>query len=208
MFPRKKSQTAATENPGQELPASSVPKPPESPVVPAPSESHSRGVTWRAFLLALPLVFLNIWWVTVIEVKWYTLDGTSLPLQITPVFLLLVAVLLNMVVRSLRPQWALDQGELLTLYVMVVISGIIAAHDTVQNLFGVLAHIQYWSVTHPEAQYDIFQKYIPRWLFVWNPDAVKAFYLGHSSPWVHHYWVFWVRPLALWGLFLTALVSA
>jgi hypothetical protein len=146
--------------------------------------------------------------VTVVEVKWYTLDGTCLPLQITPVFLLLAVTVANMVAKKIGARHALCQGELLTIYVMLVISGIIAAHDTVQNLFGVLAHMQYWSVAHPEAKYDVFQQYIPRWLFVWNPPAVKSFYLGHSSPWVHHYWVYWVRPLALWAVFIIAIVTA
>src|SRR6185312_15937076 len=109
-----------------------------------------------AGIIGLPLVVLNIWWVTVIEVKWYTLDGTSLPLQITPVFLLLMVTLFNMAARRLFPRVALEQGELLSIYVMIVVSGIIAAHDTVQDLFGVLAHIQYWSVNHPEAHYEVF----------------------------------------------------
>ena len=173
-----------------------------------PVERRSRGVTLRAVLLGLPLVVLNIWWVTVIEVRWYTLDGTSLPLQITPIFLLLVTVLLNLAVRGLGFRKGLDQGELLTIYVMLVISGIVAAHDTVQNLFGVLGHLQYWSVMHPEAHYEVFLQYIPRWLFVWNAPAIRSFYLGNSSPWVHHYWIYWIRPLGLWGLFILAFITA
>src|SRR6185437_7177418 len=55
---------------------------------------------------------------------------------------------------------------------------------------------------------EVFSQYIPRFLFVWNPDAVKAFYLGHSSPWAHHYWVYWVRPLSIWGLFITAIITS
>ena len=180
----------------------------QSAIPPPSNKAVFRGVTWRAILIALPLLVLNVWWITVIEVKWYTLDGTSLPLQIEPIFLLLVVTVANLVVRKLGFKFALDQGELLTVYVMLVMSGIIAAHDTVQDLFGVLAHIQYWSVTHPEAHYEVFMRYIPRWLFVWNADAVQKFYLGNSSPWVHHYWIYWVRPLAIWGVFIMAIVTA
>ena len=39
---------------------------------------------WRVLLLGLILIPINVFWTIVIEVRWYTLDGTSLPLFITP----------------------------------------------------------------------------------------------------------------------------
>src|SRR5579864_8597042 len=39
-----------------------------------------RRISPRAVALGLALTIPNTYWITVIEVRWYTLDGTSLPL--------------------------------------------------------------------------------------------------------------------------------
>ncbi|HEX3000705.1 MAG TPA: DUF6785 family protein, partial [Armatimonadota bacterium] len=120
----------------------------------------SGGVTLRAVLLGLLLIPLNVVWITVVEVRWYTMDGTCLPLMITPIFLLFLLVLANMGWRRLRHGHALDQGELLTVYIMVVISGVFGAHDAIQNLFGTIGHAA-WMAT-PENQWEsFFFKYLP-----------------------------------------------
>src|SRR5215831_16892368 len=65
-----------------------------------------RGVTFRSVLLGLLLAVPNTYWITVVEVRWYTLDGTSLPLFITPIFFLFWLVLLNLGIRRLLPRAA------------------------------------------------------------------------------------------------------
>ena len=49
----------------------------------------------RAILIGTLLIPLNIYWITVMEVRWYTLDSSCLPLFITPVFLIFIVVLFN-----------------------------------------------------------------------------------------------------------------
>src|SRR3990170_879691 len=98
------------------------------------------GVTWRSILVGMVCIAINVFWVTVIEVRWYSLDSSCLPLYITPVFILLVVTLLNLVVRSVAAPRALAQGELLTVYIMVVISMTLAGRDTIQNMFGSIGH--------------------------------------------------------------------
>src|SRR6266699_2012186 len=82
-----------------------------------PSAEAGPGVPCRSILLCLLLLPFNIWWVTIVEVRWYTLDGTCLPLFITPIFFLFVLALLNRLVAHWRPRAALRQGELLVVYV-------------------------------------------------------------------------------------------
>src|SRR5882724_7725085 len=65
-----------------------------------------RGVTFRSLLLGLLLAIPNTYWITVVEVRWYTLDGTSLPLFITPIFFLFWLALLNLGIRRLLPRAA------------------------------------------------------------------------------------------------------
>src|SRR5580704_7903676 len=84
-----------------------------------------RGLTVRSVLLGLILAVPNTYWITVVEVRWYTLDGTCLPLFITPIFFLFWLVLLNIGLRRLFPDRAdrltFSQPELLTVYIVLVV---------------------------------------------------------------------------------------
>src|SRR5579871_2536746 len=110
-----------------------------------------RGISLRAVLLGLLLMIPNAYWITVVEVRWYTLDGTSLPLFITPIFFLFGLCLLNFGLRRLVPRLAFDQGELLAVYVMLVVGTALAGHDLIQNLFGSIAHADRFAT--PESKY-------------------------------------------------------
>jgi hypothetical protein len=168
--------------------------------------ARSGGVTFRSILIGLLLIPVNALWITVAEVRWYSLDGTCLPLMITPIFMLFLLVLGNMAWRRFSGRRALDQGELLVVYMMVVVSGVFAAHDTIQNLFGAIGHAA-WMGT-PETRWEeLFFQYLPKWLFVSDKDALKGFYTGYSSPWIEGNWRPWVVPLAFWALFLMVLVG-
>src|SRR5579871_2566583 len=111
----------------------------------APDEAGAlRGISKRSVLLGLLLTIPNVFWITVVEVRWYTLDGTSLPLFITPIFFLFWLVLFNLglwrFVPRLAARFALSQPELLTIYIVLVIGTVLAGHDMFQNLFGSIAH--------------------------------------------------------------------
>ncbi len=185
--------------------------------LPAPSSSEAAGepkqlpALWRAFLLGILLVPINAFWVTVIEVRWYTLDGASLPLFVTPIFFLLVLALLNMLWRRLarRPGAAFSQAELLLVYVMLVVSCTFAGHDTMQNLFGEVSH-PYWYATKDNRWQALFFQFLPSWLFVTNHAALAGFYAGHVSIYSaqgREYLVSWVVPLAAWGVFFLTLLG-
>jgi len=92
----------------------------------AENAARSSGVTLRAVLIGLVLIPINAFWVTVIEVRYYALDGSCLPLFVTPIFLLFALVGANLLVRSRWPRAAFNQGELLTVYIMVVVSTTLA----------------------------------------------------------------------------------
>ena len=191
--------TTPTTTPTSDAPP---PKPPQ------PSPPRPLG---RALLLGALLIPLNVFWVTIIEVRWYTLDGTSLPLFITPVFLLFALVLLNLLWRRRARNAAgpLRQEELLTIYVMLVVSCTFAGHDTGQNLFGAISH-PYWYATKDNRWQQLFFQYIPRSLVVTDPDALRGFYRGHVSIYSaqgHGYLLSWVVPLAVWGAFFLTLAG-
>jgi len=163
-------------------------------------------VTWRSVLLGLLLIPVNTYWVTLVEVRWYTLDGTSLPLFITPIFILFVLCLLNLWAARVRREWALDRAELTVVYVMLVMSCVLAGHDMLQNLFGAITHPFYFAT--PENDYQrLFFQYLPRWLLIEDKEALQDFYRGGVDPWSTGLWRAWVLPLTMWAVFLGVLFA-
>ena len=165
---------------------------------------------WRALLLGLLLIPLNVFWTITIEVRWYTLDGTSLPLFITPVFMLFVLVLLNFAFRKILPRLKpLRQEELLLVYIMLVVSCTFSGHDTLQNMFGSIPYA-FWHASQENQWQALFFRFLPNWLLVTDHDALQAFNKGHVSiysPAGREYLLAWVVPLAAWGLFFLTLVG-
>lgn len=176
---------------------------------PLPPAESGPGVTWRSVLISLLLMPVNIWWVTVVEVRWYTLDGTSLPLFITPIFFLFVLVLLNRVVRRWRPRAALRQGELLVVYIALALSCVFSGHDMLQNLIGAMGHAYYHA--RPENHWaERFLSLIPDWLFLGgrsgDANSLNAFYNGSVNPYDWRLLAPWIPRLAAWAAFVMALV--
>ena len=159
----------------------------------------------RALLLGIVLAAVNAAWVTMVEVRYYILDGSSLPLFITPIFLLLLLRAFSGAVRRFAPRLALSQDEMLIAYLMAVISNTFAGHDMLQNFFGCVTHPYYFA---PQNQYqDTFLSHLPRGLFVSDKDALDAWYRGNVPPArALGYLVHWSVPLTLWGIFFLLLV--
>jgi len=166
------------------------------------------GVTLRAVLLALILIPINNYWITVIEVRWYALDGTCLPLFITPIFILFLLAMPNLAVGSVWPKLALKRGELLTIYMMIVMGATLASHDLIQNLFGAIGHAHYFANDNDSNKYQaLFFRFLPEDWLVGDRVALKGFYRGATDPWVWQILRYWVGPLALWGGLLLVMIG-
>lgn len=172
---------------------------PSSPVQPS-----RVGISARAVLLGVFLTILNAVWVTLVEVRYYMLDGSSLPLFITPIFLLLLLVGFNGLLRRAAPAAALRQEEMLTAYLMAVVSNTFAGHDMLQNLFGQITHPYYFA---PQNNWqDVFIAKLPPGLFISDEDALNGWYRGNvPAAQATGYLIHWAVPLALWGGFFLVL---
>ncbi len=162
------------------------------------------GVTWRSLLLGCLLIPINCYWVTIIEVKYYALDGSCLPLFIEPVFMLFVVTFLNFLLSKRRPQASLTQGEFLTIYIMLVTSMTLAGHDTLQNMFGTIVH-PFWFATPENEWADLFFRYIPGWLTITDKTVLEGFYEGESTIYTMRNFRPWIKPLIIWGAFFFVL---
>jgi hypothetical protein len=163
------------------------------------------GFTLRAVLLGLVLMPVNTYWVTVVEVRWYSLDGSCLPLFITPVFILFILTLTNLGLHRIAPSTALTQAELLVVYIMVVVSSTLSGHDTLQNMFGTIGHVYRFAT--PENRYEtLIMPHLPKWMVVTDERALAGFYEG-GVPWYRaEYLQAWAEPLLWWGLLLFVLI--
>jgi hypothetical protein len=157
----------------------------------------------RALLVGLVLMTLNIFWITTIEVRWYTLDVTSLPIFITPVFTLFLLALLNLGLQRWRPAWRFSAVELLIIYIIIVTGAVFAGHDMLQNLFGAIGHAQRYGT--PESGWRTrFFAFIPHELFIWDEAVLRPYYNGGVLPYRTDWLAVWAKPLLLWaGLILT-----
>ncbi|MBD3181889.1 hypothetical protein GF312_06335 [Candidatus Poribacteria bacterium] len=162
-------------------------------------------VTLRSIIIGILLIPINVYWVTLVEVKYYSLDGSCLPLFVEPVFILFVVTFINFALNRISPRTALNQAELLIIYIMLVVSMTFAGHDTFQNLFGQISHA-YWFAT-PENEWEqLFFRYIPSWLTVSDKSVLDGYYKGESSIYTRQNFIPWVKPLLMWGAFFVALV--
>lgn len=119
----------------------------------------NKGATWRAILIGSILLPLNVYWLTVAEMK-YGSQATALPLFIYPVFILFCLVVCNVGLGKLWPTLCLSTGELLTIYVMQVISSSLSAYGMLQDLFAVIVHP--YRFASPENEWkNLFFHHIP-----------------------------------------------
>ena len=159
------------------------------------------GVSLRSVLLGVLLSVVNVLWVTRVEVRFYILDGSSLPLFITPIFMLLGVVAMG---RLLPVRLRLRQEELLVAYLMAVISNTFAGHDMLQNLFGQITHAHRYGAANHWGWVDR----LPKWVFVTDPEALDGWYRGNvSAVRALGFLPAWTVPLALWGAFFLTLVT-
>ncbi|MBU0609964.1 MAG: hypothetical protein KKI08_18915 [Armatimonadetes bacterium] len=168
--------------------------------------NRAATVTPRALVIGLALAALNAYWVVLAEVRWGIMDGSCLPLFITPVFFLFGVALLNVALRRCCPKWGLTPVEMLTIYIVIVVAETLAAHDLVQNLFGAIGHAT-WSAT-PENKWDLlFHEFLPRGLVVSDPTALRLFYEGEASFLDPRAIGPFLGPLAGWAVMLAAMIG-
>ena len=98
-----------------------------------------RGLTPKAFLIAMLLIPLNVFWIIELEVVRYTHPTLIHPLS-NVIFIIFWLMVFGAVLGKLSPKLRLTPAELLTVYVMLCIVSSLCSHDMMEILVTILGH--------------------------------------------------------------------
>ncbi|MFQ6131726.1 MAG: DUF6785 family protein [Armatimonadota bacterium] len=158
------------------------------------------GLSARAVVLGLVLIPVNAWWITQIEYVRYSDNATTGALFFNCVGMLLILAALNALARRVRPNWAFHRTELLTVYVILVISSCLGGHDQLQILFTTLTYVFHGADPANRWAEDI-HPLLPDHLLVADPDVLDPLYLGGASFYTRMRFFTWLPVLGWWIAF-------
>ncbi|MCD6351229.1 MAG: hypothetical protein J7M26_03820 [Armatimonadetes bacterium] len=171
---------------------------------PAPTDYRRRGFTWRAALLALVLIPINAYWVTMMAVVRYEGHPTTVSLFFNTIFLLAVLTALNSLAARLWPRRVLHRNELLVIYSMLCIASALVGHDLVQVVTPQI--ICPYELATPENKWaDLFFKYLPPFLFIDDPRIYRPAFEGGTTLYRWERIRAWSIPVLHWATFLFVL---
>ena len=173
-----------------------VPPPPGSRAAPG------RLIRRRLYILATLLIAANHYWLVHLEMVRY-----SFPTIISPfynvIFTLLWVTLANLWLAKRRSPWALNRLELLALYTMLSVASAFQSSDMLGVLMSLMGYAHYF---HRGSWQRTFMPYLPDWLYVTDPAALKAYYVGNESLYHWAYLRAWAIPVLAWGAFSIVLL--
>lgn len=166
---------------------------------PTPSDA----VTPRAFLMGIVLCILIA---VAIPYGSMIVQGTRMGLSsCTPAafFLLFLWLAIPQVILGLlHRRWMLNQGELITIYIMMLVATAIPTRGFTGMLLPMITGAYYYAT--PENNWATeLHPYLPDWMAVKDPDGIKTFYEGflheEAIP-----WDIWIGPVLRWLVFMGA----
>lgn len=164
-----------------------------------------RPVTARAVLLGALLIPVNAIWVIGMERMDGRVFSTTASIFFTAVFSLLVVVGVNALVRRIRPDKAMAQGEMLTIYTMLSLACAMHGVDWGNPLMTMMGHGT-WFATPENGWQKLFGDYLPKWLVVTDRSALAGYYQGNSSIYQWSNLRAWIGPLGAWTGFILVLL--
>jgi hypothetical protein len=136
----------------------------------------------------------------------HTWDPGGSALPATGIVVLFTLVTLNGALARLVPRWALSRVELLVTYAMVIMTTQFLYKGGLPFITGATTFPFYMATPANDWERRIWP-YIPLWLRVSSPEAVRWYWEG-LPPGASVPWYAWLRPLLAWGSFSFALMAA
>ena len=165
------------------------------------------GVTPRALILGLLLTVLCDFWIHYAELVMGGQQGhTAIAATSTPVgpfCMLFVLAGINVLCRSLLPDFAMSGGELMVVYSMIASSAVLSSSGQLHFIIPTITAAYHYA-TAANAWAGTFHRFIPDWLAQKNPQALDGFYKGQVYP----DWPSWLPQMGAWIGFMLALSFA
>ncbi|MGD9497071.1 MAG: DUF6785 family protein [Armatimonadota bacterium] len=155
------------------------------------------AVSTRSLVLGALLIPLNVYWVMMVEGIWHAGHPTVMALPWGVVFNIIVLLLVNALVRLVRPAWAFTQAELVTIYVMVCIAMMLAGHDTLQLGVPNMAY-PYWYATEANDWETLIHPWLPEFATVSQMSVIEPFFEGHETLYRPDRIMAWLWPTLWW----------
>ena len=121
------------------------------------------GVTLRAVILGLLLIPANTYFIMANHLKFWSTLPTTMSLIYNVVITLMVLIPFNLLLNRFLPRFALRQGELLTVFVILSLSSAIAGHDMMQTVIPTITDA-FWFATPENEWRQLFWRHLPPWL--------------------------------------------
>ena len=166
---------------------------------PLPSE-----IRLRAFIVGLPILLVNSFWVIMMEKVKTGPYPSTITIFANVVFTLAILAIINTILKKIWWKLAFSSAEMLVIYTMVAVGTALAGHDMIPNLVGSMGNPfrfgeqSGWNTT--------FLQSLPKSLSVTSMSVLKPLYEGNSSLYIRAHWTAWLSPALLWVGFITMLM--
>ena len=161
-------------------------------------------ISLKPFLIVLVLIPFNSYFLIKLEIVHYNLLTNTVPLS-NVVFALVVLTAINWLLKKFIPPVALNQGELMLVYVMLSLATTLGSLSMVSSIVPRIGHA-FWFDTPENEWRQLFWRHIPRWLTVDDKRALKAYYDGGSSFYHSAYMKVWL-PRVGWWVFIFSILG-
>ena len=168
---------------------------------------RSSEISFRAIGLGLILIPINCYWLVISRQPY---QYQAIPTIISPffnvIFIIVVLLLLNQLLKTITPRSALSQAELITVYIMLSVTSAIQSFQMMQTLVPVMEHA--FTFATPENDWkNLFFHYIPTWLSVSDETVLRPYYDGESTLYIQQHLLRWLGPCLWWSCFVVVLVA-
>jgi hypothetical protein len=169
----------------------------------SPADGPRPGI-WRAVVLALVLAPFHTYWLINLEIVRGTGFSSTISLYFNVILTLVALAAVNVPLRRYCPRWALTRAELITVYAMLSMVTSLCSIDMLEPLVCLMPYAA-WNASPENHWEQLFLKNLPHGWTVSDPVALKGFYEGGTSLYRPEFLLVWLKPVALWLLFITAL---
>jgi hypothetical protein len=153
-------------------------------------------------LLLLPLNVYFVFNAEPMRMMWLT---NAAPFA-NVIFFLFLVVGANALLRRFAPRLALGSADLITVYITLSLQTGLGSMNFLHWLMGSVSY-GHWAASPQNDWEQRYLRHLPGWLVVTDPEALKGYYLGHSTFFAPRHMGAWLLPICYWTLVLYALLA-